>query len=53
MKKLSDTSYQETDTAGGKVVNVTTFTLGTDGKLTIMSVDPRNGSKSTWTANRS
>ena len=53
VKKLSDTSYQETDTAGGTVVNVTTFTLGTDGKLTIMSVDPRNGSKSTWTANRS
>lgn len=53
VKKLSDTSYQETDTAGGKVVNVTTFTLGTDGKLTIISVDPRNGSKSTWTANRS
>ena len=53
VKKLSDTSYQETDTAGGKVVNVTTFTLGTDGKLTIMSEDPRNGSKSTWTANRS
>lgn len=53
VKKLSDNSYQETDTAGGKVVNVTTFTLGSDGKLTIMSVDPRNGSKTTWAANRS
>jgi hypothetical protein len=53
VKKLSDNSYQETDTAGGKVVNVTTFSLGADGKLTIESVDPRNGSKSTWTANRS
>jgi len=52
VKKLSDASYQETDTAGGEVVNVTTFTLGTDGKLTIISIDPRNGSKSTWTANR-
>jgi hypothetical protein len=53
VKKLSDNSYQETDTAGGKVVNVTTFTLGSDGKLTLVSEDPRNGSKTTWTANRS
>ena len=53
VKKVSDNSYQETDTAGGKVVNVTTFTLGSDGKLTIVSEDPRNGSKTTWTANRS
>jgi len=52
VKKLSDNSYQETDTAGGKVVNVTTFTLGADGKLTLVSLDPRNGSKSTWTADR-
>ena len=52
VKKLGDNSYQETDTAGGKVTNVTTFTLGTDGKLTIMSEDPRNGSKTTWTADR-
>ena len=53
VKKLSDNSYQETDSAGGKVVNVTTFTLGSDGKLTLVSTDPRNGSKTTWTANRS
>ena len=53
VKKLSGSSYQETDTAAGKVVNVTTFTLGSDGKLTILSEDPRNGSKTTWTANRS
>lgn len=53
VKKLSANSYQESDTAGGKVVNVTTFTGGSDGKLTIVSVDPRNGSKTTWTANRS
>ncbi len=53
VKKLSDNSYQETDTAGGKAVNVTTFTLGGDGKLTIVSEDPRNGSKTTWTATRS
>lgn len=53
VKKLADNSYQETDSAGGKVVNVTTITLGSDGKLTIMSEDPRNGSKTTWTANRS
>ena len=53
VKKLSDNSYQETDTAGGKVVSVTTLTLGSDGKMTIVSEDPRNGSKTTWTANRS
>ena len=53
VKKLADNSYQETDTAGGKVVSVTTFTLGSDGKLTIVGEDPRNGSKTTWTANRS
>ncbi|MDP9086158.1 MAG: hypothetical protein M3N02_05255, partial [Pseudomonadota bacterium] len=53
VKKLPDNSYQETDTAGGKVVNVTTFKLGSDSKLTILSEDPRNGSKTTWTANRS
>ena len=53
VKKLSDNSYQETDTAGGKVVNVATYTVGSDGKLTISSEDPRNGSKSTWTADRS
>ena len=53
VKKLSDNIYQETDTAGGKVVNVTTLTLGPDGKLTILSEDPRKGSKTTWTANRS
>jgi hypothetical protein len=52
VKKLSDNSYQETDTAGGKVVSVTTFTLGADGKLTLVSQDPRNGSKTTWTATR-
>ena len=53
VKKLAGNSYQETDTAGGKVVGVTTFTLGSDGKLTILSEDPRNGSKTTWTATRS
>lgn len=53
VKKLGDNSYQETDTAGGKVVSKATFTLGADGKLTIVSEDPRNGSKTTWTANRS
>lgn len=53
VKKLADNSYQETDTAGGKTVNVTTFTVGSDDKLTLVSQDPRNGSKTTWTATRS
>lgn len=53
VKKLADNSYQETDSAGGKAVNVTTFTLQSDGKLTIVSQDPRNGSKMTWAATKS
>jgi len=52
VKRLSDNSYQETDTAGGRVVKVNTFTLGSDGKLTIVSTNPRDGSKTTWTSNR-
>ncbi len=52
VKRLSDNAYQETDTAGGKVIKVNTFTLGSDGKLTIVSESPRDGSKTTWTSNR-
>ena len=52
VRRLSANSYQETDTASGKVVKVNTFTLGADGKLTIVSESPRDGSKTTWTSNR-
>jgi hypothetical protein len=52
VKRLSDNAYQEIDTAGGKVIKVNTFTLGPDGKLTIVSESPRDGSKTTWTSNR-
>jgi len=52
VKRLSDNAYRETDMAGGKVVKVNTFTLGSDGKLTIVSESPRDGSKTTWTSNR-
>ena len=36
-KKLSDTSYQETDKRDGKVVWVGTFAVGADGKLNVQS----------------
>jgi len=52
VKRLSGTAYQETDTVGGKVIKVNTFTLGSDGKLTIVSESPRDGSKTTWISNR-
>ena len=52
VKRLSANAYRETDMAGGKVIKVNTFTLGSDGKLTIVSENPRDGSKTTWISNR-
>jgi hypothetical protein len=52
VKKLSDNSYQETDKQNGKVVSVTTFTVGADGKLTGVSENKLNGSKFSWTATK-
>lgn len=53
VKKLSDNSYQETDKRGGKVVSVTTFTVGGDGKLNVLSENKLDGSKFSYTANKS
>lgn len=53
VKKLSDGSYQETDTRGGKTVAVNTFTVGADGKLHVVSESKLNGSKFSYTANKS
>ncbi len=44
VKKVGDNSYEETDKRGGKVVSVTTFTVGADGKMHVESVDKRNDS---------
>ena len=52
VKKLSDSSFQETDKRAGKVVTVTTFTVGADGKLSASSANMLDGSKFSWIANR-
>jgi hypothetical protein len=44
VKKLDDGSYQETDKRDGKVVGVSTFTAGADGKLHVVSEDKLAGS---------
>ena len=51
VKKVGD-GYEETDKRSGKVVGITTFTLGTDGKLHVVGEDKTNGSKTTWTATK-
>jgi len=52
VKKLSDTSYQETDKRGGKVVWVGTFTVGADGKLNVQSENKLDGSKFSYSADK-
>jgi hypothetical protein len=52
VKKLADNSYQETDRRAGKVIGVTTFTVGADGKLNVSSEDKLAGSTIQYTANR-
>jgi hypothetical protein len=53
VKKLSDNSYQETDKRGGKVVSVSTFTVGADGKLNVVSESKLDGSKFSYSADKS
>jgi hypothetical protein len=50
--KSGDT-WTETDTRDGKTIGVFTFSVGADGKLHAENVDPRDGSKMTYTASRS
>ncbi len=45
-------SYVETDKRDGKVIGVTTFTAGADGKLNVVSENKLDGSKTSWTATR-
>ena len=52
VKKLSDTSYQETDKRGGKVVWVGTYTVGADGRLTMESENKLDGSKFSYSADK-
>jgi hypothetical protein len=44
VKKTGDNTYVETDKRAGKVVSVTTMTLGADGKLNVVSEDKQAGS---------
>jgi hypothetical protein len=53
VSKIGNNVYVETDKRDGKVINVTTMTAGADGKLHVVSEDKRNGSKTTYDANRS
>jgi len=51
--KTGDNVYVETDKRDGKVVSVTTTTVGADGKLHVVGEDKRNGSTTKYDANRS
>ena len=53
VKKLADGSYQETDKRAGKVISVTTFTPGSDGKLHVVSEDKLSGTTIKYDANKS
>jgi hypothetical protein len=53
VQKLSDNSYQETDKRDGKVVSVTTFSVGADGKMSVVSENKLNGSKFSYSADKS
>lgn len=48
----SGDSYVETDKRDGKVISVTTFAAGADGKLNVVSENKLDGSKTSWTATR-
>lgn len=52
IKKLDDGSYQETDKRGGKVIGVTTFSSGADGKLHVVSEDKLAGSTIKYVADK-
>jgi hypothetical protein len=52
VKKLSDGSYEETDKRDGKVISVTTFGVGANGKLSVVAEDKTNGSTTKWTATK-
>jgi hypothetical protein len=52
VKRVGDNSYEETDKRDGKVISVTTFTVGADGKMAVTSVDKRNDSTMKYVANK-
>lgn len=50
--KAGDNSYRVTRKRDGKVVGVTTYTVGADGKLNGVSENKQNGSTTRWSANK-
>jgi len=52
VKKLADGSYEETDKRGGKVISVTTFTTGADGKMHVVNADKQSGTTVKYDANK-
>lgn len=52
VERLADNSYRETSTRDGKVVNVSTYTLGADGKINAVSENKQQGSTMRYSANR-
>lgn len=53
MKRVSADTLVETDTRGGKVVSITTYTLSKDGKSLVVSTDDKEyGATSQWTAHK-
>jgi hypothetical protein len=53
VKKQSDNSYQETDKRAGKVVSVTTYSTGPDGRLNVAIDNKLDGSKFSYSADKS
>lgn len=53
VKQLADGSYQETDKRDGKVIGVTTMTIGTDGKMHAVNEDKLSGTTVKYDASKS
>ncbi len=52
VERLGPASFRETNTREGKVVNVTTYTAGADGKLAVVSENKRRVSTMRYSANK-
>ena len=52
VKKLADNSFEETAKRDGKVVSVTTFTVGADGKMNVTSEDKQANSTMKYVADK-
>lgn len=53
VKKTRDNTFEETDKRGGKVLSVTTMTVGADGKMHVVSRAQQSGSTMKYDMNRS